>query len=75
MCVCVFGGRGVADSKAHLVVRRGAVGIVVEEGWGPRVQPVAALLPVPASRRELSVCRRLIYARLMSEESNVETVA
>lgn len=71
----MFGGRGVADSRAHLVVRRGAGGDGGGGGLGPRVQPVAARLPVPASRRELPVCRRLIYTQLMSEESNVETVA
>ncbi len=50
-------------------------GVGVGVGWGPRVQPLAAPLPVPVSRRELPVCRTLIYKRLMSEESNVETVA
>lgn len=43
------------------------------EGWGPKVQSVAAPLPVPASSRELPVCHTLIYMWLMSDESNVES--
>lgn len=72
MCVCMFDcvGEGgcIVDRRAHLVERWWC-------GWGPKVQPVAAPLAVPASRRELPVCRSLIYTQLMSVESNVETVA
>ena len=52
------------------MVRQGGGG-----GWGPKMLPVAAPLAVPASGRELPVCRTLIYIRLMSDESNVEIVA
>lgn len=60
MCVFVVGGvLGVAveDSGAHLALRQGGGRC----GWGPKVQPVASPLPVPASTRELPVCRTLIY--------------
>lgn len=43
--------------------------------WWWEGGPVVAALPVPVTTRELPVCCSLIYTRLMSKESAVETVA